>query len=99
MSISLLTISIPSSNDLWLNVESNHSVLSWYTSMSERRRKTMKNMKKGNKPKKSMFEVNQDVKNYEKKWRRMFFDFCEKNYTSDDDIAYRRENIFSLFKK
>lgn len=88
------SISIPTSNDLWLNVDSTHSVVSWQTFMYERHRKMMKSKK----PIKKFNDV-EKIKS-EKKWRRLFFDFCEKNYNSEDHIGKEEnDDFFSIFFK
>jgi len=66
------SISIPTSNDLWLNVESAHSVVSWQTFMYERHRKMMKSKKPIKK-----FNDAEKIKS-EKKWRRLFLIFARR---------------------
>jgi len=74
--------------------------------MNERRRKMIKMLKKNNTMNKSKntskLTSEENKKRYEKKWRRIFFDFCEKNYNSDDDIEDEDDidvdDVFSFFK-
>jgi hypothetical protein len=103
--MSFPVISIPRQSDLWLNIDSDHSVISWYTLILERRRNMMKMLRKMKtlKSKNTSKLISEETKkHYEKKWRRIFFDFCEKNYNSDDDVSDDSddgdEDVFSFFK-
>ncbi len=97
----ILSISIPSSKkDLWLNLNSDKSIISWHNTICERRKikKNKTNKKGNNKRKGNMFLISNQENGYENKgWRQMFFDFCEKNYDSEDKL-YRKLDIFSFFK-
>ena len=91
MSLSIPAISIPSSKkDLWLNINSDKSIISWYNSIYDRRKskskKTSSNSKKKN--------TSQSIDN--KGWRQTFFDFCEENYISDDEEDKSKYNVFGF---
>ena len=71
---SIPSIAVPSTKkDLWLNLNSDKSIISWYNSIYDRRKS-----KKTSKKNKSNVIDN-------KGWRQIFFDFCEENYLSDDE--------------
>lgn len=108
MSSMTLSVSIPFNTDLWLNLDSNKSVLSWYKSIYNRRKKIKNNMKKlkessSTKKKGNIFNliINQDADYESKEWKQTYFEFCEKNQIEEDDISEDcncDDNIFRLFK-
>jgi hypothetical protein len=110
MSSFIPSVSIPSKNNLWLNLDSTKSILSWYKSIYERRKK-MKKLKensyklKNSKKKGNMFNliVDQDADYESKEWRKTYFEFSEENLIEEDEICTNDDdnddNIFRLFVK
>jgi hypothetical protein len=87
---SIPSIFIPSSKkDLWLNINSEKSIISWNNSIYERRK--IKN-KKG----KHIFCTiyNQETSGQENRgWRQVFFDFSDNSeYEIDDIFSFLRTN-------
>jgi hypothetical protein len=108
LSMSLPSISIPSKKDLWLNLESTKSVLSWYKNIYERRKKIKANAKKlkdsfyklkNSKKNQNIFNmiIDQDADYEAKEWKKTFFDFCEKNTHENDNICIK-DDIFSFLE-
>ena len=92
--------SISLKNDLWLNLESTKSVLSWYKIILERRKKIKDNkkLKESTKKKGNMFNMvaNQDADYEAKEWKQIYFEFCEKNTDEDDDLY--RDDTDDIFR-
>jgi hypothetical protein len=59
-----LTLEIPGKKDLWLNIDSEKAIISWYNRLKERQAKRQKSSR----PKKMIIYEN-------KKWRELFFEF------------------------
>ena len=96
MSISVPSISVPSSKkDLWLNLNSDKSMISWYNSIYDCRRSKKKAELKNQTNKKKRLIANQEIIGKEHNgWRQTFFDFCEKNFHSDDKILDKEDHCF-----
>lgn len=103
--VSIPTISIPSTKkDMWLNINSDKSILSWYKTMNERRKKKnedelKKTKEKLYKKKGNMFKLlNQEYKKDSKEWKQAFEEFEEENIISDDELD-NKDDFLSLFFK
>lgn len=115
LSIEIPSVFIPSNKThLWLNLESEKSILSWYKNICDRRKKkNLVNMKKlkeslyktSKKKRENLFnklvsQENNYDSNESKGWKQTFLDFYEENVHPDDEIYTNTNNdiIFSLFK-
>lgn len=109
MSVLIPSISIPvTKKDLWMNMYSEKSIISWFNGVCERRKKKntlemkklkeklYKNSKKRGSAFKSLCHVEHCDFEY-KGWRQVFFDLYEENTNGDDDVYIDEEDDFFSF--